>query len=480
MLSKIETANPGSNINPFEETFVDELSQKRFRRFRYFDHIVIQDVETGRINVGKFIVSTTPAYRKTQRDLYEFKRSGEDYQLVLTLGKEMFIAVRKEELMKHETTNQNQNYIKCSDEKLPSSIDPIPPFNYGGMETQEKPIPEPSLKEIEDFLFIDYNKGYGAEEIRGTYTPIKVFQIIALWADKKHKLAILDLIWEINEKAIMDKLSAYDGTRHLTEQLKRENESLRKEKEELGEQNFILNNKIKALNIPFNQSEFPSVIWFRPDGKDYFQVRYDRVSGTSNALFVYPTLNAKDVKNELMKLLEKEGLVYHFPRKHLVANSNKGRVIEILNEITSDRHFIPISKERKKTFIDMKLQEIHQKPFTAQIEGLIYEYEIIQKHEELIPWKMIPDQIRYQKNEKRSDKGIDAIEITDKGEIKTIVQIKHHRGSYLRKEEIQGFLVRCQEPRYMECEKKLILHNCKLGPKLQMLIESSNIEIVNE
>lgn len=477
MSSKTEASNPGSNIDLFEETFVDELSQKRFRRFKYFDHIVIQDVETGRINVGKFIVSTTPAHRKTQRDLYEFKRSGEDYQLVLTLGKEMLIAMRKEELMKHEITNQNQNCIGCSDEKLPSSINPIPPFNYGGMETQEKPIPEPSLKEIEDFLFIDYNKGYGAEEIRGTYTPIKVFQIIALWADKKHKLAILDLIWEINEKAIMDKISAYDETRHLTDQLKRENESLRKEKEELGEQNLILNNKIKALNMPFNQSDFPSVIWFRPDGKDYFQVRYDRVGGTAKALYVFPIPNTKDVKLELMKRLEKEELIVHFPRKHLIDRSNMNRVIEILNEICSDQPFVPITKEEKKIFIDEKLQEIRRRPFNAQIEGMIYEYEIIQRHDELIPWKMIPDKIRYQKNEKHGDKGIDAIEISDKGEIITIVQIKHHRDSYLRKEEIQSFLTRCQESRYASIKKKLILHGCKLGLKLQTSIESLGIEI---
>lgn len=90
---------------------------------------------------------------------------------------------------------------------------------------------------------------------------------------------------------------------------------------------------------------------------------------------------------------------------------------------------------------------------------------------------MIPDKIRYQKNEKYGDKGIDAIEISDKGEIITIVQIKHHRDSYLRKEEIQSFLTRCQESRYASIKKKLILHGCKLGLKLQTSIESLGIEI---
>lgn len=477
MSSKIKDRAQGSNTSSWEETFIDGPSQKVFRRFKYFDHTVIQDVETGRINVSKFIVLTTPAKRKTDRDISEFKRSGEDYELVLNIGKEELISKRKSEMKNHEVHQRTKDSVDNEGEKPSDQKGQAPLFIYGEAEIQSKEPYEPSLREIENFLFIEYNKGYGREEVRGTYTPIKAFQIIALWADKKHKLAILDLIWQINEKAILDQVSAYDKVKALTDQLKEENDQLRRQNDELGNQNIRLNNKIKALNAPFNQSDFPSVIWFRPDKKGYFQVRYDRVGGSAKALYVFPIPNTKDVKVELMKRLEKEELIVHFPRKHLIDKSNMNRVIEILNEICSDRPFVPITKEEKKSFIDEKLQEIRRRPFNAQIEGVIYEYEIIQRHDELIPWKMIPDKIRYQKNEKHGDKGIDAIEISDKGEIITIVQIKHHRDSYLRKEEIQSFLTRCQESRYASIKKKLILHGCKLGPKLQTSIESLGVEI---
>ena len=477
MSSKTKNSVQGSNTSSCEETFIDGPSQKLFRRFKYFDHTVIQDVETGRINVSKFIILTTPAKRKTERDIHEFKRSGEDYEMVLSIGREMLISKKKAEMKNNEVHQGTYKFVYNIDEKHSDCTDDPSRFIFGEAGPYSKESFEPSLSEIENFLFIEYNKGYGREEARGTYTPIKAFQVIALWADKKHKLAILDLIWQINERAILDQVSAYDKVQALTDQLKEENNQLRQKNDELGNQNIILTNKIKALNMPFNQSEFPSVIWFRPDGKDHFQLRYDRVGGTSEALHVFPMPNAKDVKVELMKRLEKEGLIIHFPRKHLINKSNMNHVIEILNEICSVQQFIPITKEEKKTFIDEKLQEIRQRPFNAQIEGVMYEYEIILKHDELIPWKMIPDKIRYQKNEKHSDKGIDAIEISDKGEIITIVQIKHHRDSYLRKEEIQSFLTRCQESRYENAKKKLILHGCKLGLKLQTSIESLGIEI---
>lgn len=46
------------------------------------------------------------------------------------------------------------------------------------------------------FVFI---KGFG-REVHGTYVPFPVFQIIALWADKRHKMEVLKPLRTINDK----------------------------------------------------------------------------------------------------------------------------------------------------------------------------------------------------------------------------------------------------------------------------------------
>ena len=42
-------------ISSTDDIITDPTSGKQFKRYRYFDHIVIQDTETGLINAGKFI-----------------------------------------------------------------------------------------------------------------------------------------------------------------------------------------------------------------------------------------------------------------------------------------------------------------------------------------------------------------------------------------------------------------------------------------
>lgn len=94
----------------------------------------------------------------------------------------------------HEVHQGTEVSINDEGEKHSDQKGKASPFIFREAEPYSKEPYEPSLSEIENFLFIEYNKGYGREEARGTYTPVKVFQVIALWADKKHKLAILDLI----------------------------------------------------------------------------------------------------------------------------------------------------------------------------------------------------------------------------------------------------------------------------------------------
>lgn len=64
-----------------DNIFTDKKSGKQFRLFKYFDHEVIQDVETGWINAGRFVRDVGGSLGKDM-DLYDFK-TNEDYQLCI-------------------------------------------------------------------------------------------------------------------------------------------------------------------------------------------------------------------------------------------------------------------------------------------------------------------------------------------------------------------------------------------------------------
>ena len=116
--------------------FIDKTSGKEFRKIKYFDHDVIQDIETGWINAGKF-VRDVGRMNGINKKLSDFKAT-DDYKLCLE------IQSRKQ-------------------------------------------------KDASDDIFITYNEGYG-NDVKGSYTSFQTFQLIALWVDKRHKLDILDLI----------------------------------------------------------------------------------------------------------------------------------------------------------------------------------------------------------------------------------------------------------------------------------------------
>ena len=63
------------------DTFIDPTSKREFRRFNYFDHDVIQDVETGRINAGKFVLDISRANGK-EININQFRLIS-DYKLAL-------------------------------------------------------------------------------------------------------------------------------------------------------------------------------------------------------------------------------------------------------------------------------------------------------------------------------------------------------------------------------------------------------------
>ena len=71
----LQAENPRSKqklISPMDndDVFLDKKSGRQFRLFKYFDHEVIQDVETSWINAGKFVqdVSKSPSLSKRKEN----------------------------------------------------------------------------------------------------------------------------------------------------------------------------------------------------------------------------------------------------------------------------------------------------------------------------------------------------------------------------------------------------------------------------
>ena len=429
--------------------FIDPASGRSFRKFKYFDFEVIQDVETGWVNAGQFI-SKLEEGKEHPRDISHFKASGTFYQNALEIGRELILSGNED------------------------------PRKFGSSNAIEKPDFDiennDSIFTIEKALFVKCKKGYGFE-LHGTYVPFRIFQIIAIWIDKKHLAAVLVLLEKLNDKANLLNKSAYDVLNDEVDHLNKEIEELKSQCEELKERHEDDLKVIEDFNKPFNQQVTVPVIYALKENDEYFQLRIDRTGYGTNGIRKISMINAQDVKTYALKELERRHIIEHLNGKRLIKHSQMDEVFKLLQEIKDCDMIVLPSQEEKRKFINEKLENLKSKPFTSQNEGLIYEYEIIQKHQEMIPWKMLPLNLLNQLGEEVRDNGIDAVEFSSEKKIKTIYQIKHHRETYLRIDEVQSFITKSLEKKYKDVKKILIVHGCKLGKKLSDKITASGIEI---
>ena len=177
--------------------FTDPTSGREFRYYKYFDHTVVQDVVTGRINAGKFVMDLFKAGLIGKR-LHDFKHT-DDYQLAIE---------------------------SCKDEILKSR---------GMLEKSQTSTDSISYTEAVEFMYVEYAAGYG-NDVKGSYCIFEVFQLIALWADKKHKREILKLLKAINDTANATDTSAYDVLHKTIEDLEKQIETKDKKIETLESQ----------------------------------------------------------------------------------------------------------------------------------------------------------------------------------------------------------------------------------------------------
>ena len=66
-----------------EKTFTDRTSGHVFRRYKYFDFEVIQDIETGFINAGKFVRDIARLAGK-RREINDFRKTN-DFSIAIEI-----------------------------------------------------------------------------------------------------------------------------------------------------------------------------------------------------------------------------------------------------------------------------------------------------------------------------------------------------------------------------------------------------------
>ena len=422
------------------DVFLDKKSGKQFRLFKYFDHEVIQDVETGWINAGRFVRDVGGSLGKDM-DLYDFKRT-EDFQVCV----------------------EYMNQLNVRD------------------------IPDV----LNDEISYKLNKGIG-KQFHGSYVPFRVFQLIALWADKKHKLAILDLLEQINTHANLIHKSAYDVLNNINDQLKEENARLKQEiynledvvleqtldKEFLFFDNSKLQTQVKDLNSPINQSIQPSSIYASPVGENHFQLRFSRepiskLSKVKNLKHI-ELVNAKDVLEITRKEVKRSNETSKLNGKVVLPTSKLDQTFDLISSIKEGNIKLP-TQEEINSFIDRAISDLKLKHLTPQVKGKIFELEQL-KQGNYIPWSLLPRSVLGTNNEQSRDCGIDGLKFNENS-IEEIVQIKYHnKPSYLNSNEIKMFMNKCNQERYKNIKKKLILHGCKVGKKLVSELEAIGIKI---
>lgn len=398
---------PSELFSANKNLIYDKTSKKLFYKYRYFDHIVIQDTENGLINAGKFIIDVATSQGK-KTDIMDFKRT-DDYQLCM------------------EIQAKNKS-----------------PGNHGDQNNDG---------------FIVYHEGYG-NDVRGTYMPFKQFQLVALWVDKKHKLAVLDLLETINNKANALNTSAYDELKRLNDEMKQEIE--------------LMKSQIHDLTTPKNKL-IPSYLYAKQYG-NYFQLKYKQTNpeNIKSNIKQIELINARDVKIDFIYHANKLGLIQNIKSKNLCKLEDIDIVFEMLGKLKNNTFDIH-EYQNINDLIDAELTKLRSLPSTQQRKGKILELEYSRKNG-TIPWMFTSSTILNRYNEIHLDSGIDFVKI-DNENITTIGQVKMKNNTYIATSDIDTFLSKCKEDKFKDCNKELVLVNCKVSKKFKSKMSEYGINL---
>ena len=348
-------------------------------------------------------------------------------------------------------------------------------------------IPAPGLLYRIDVSGKDLANGYA--ELQGYYIHPDLFHDVCYWANKPYAVKVSRLMNLIHERNRLLNQTLEQTIHQLQEEiakLKEENSQLEDvvleqtlDKEFLSHDIHKLQAQVKDLNTPINQSIQPSSIYASPVGENHFQLRYSRepiseLSKVKNLKHI-EMVNAKDVLEITRKEVKKSNETSKLNGKVVLPTSKLDQTFNLISSIKQGSVKLP-TQEEINSFIDRAISDLKLKRLTPQVKGKIFELEQL-KQGNYIPWSLLPRSVLETNNEQSRDCGIDGLRFNENS-IEEIVQIKYHnKPSYLNFNEIKTFMNKCNQERYKNIRKKLILHGCKVGKKLVSELEAIGIKI---
>ena len=348
-------------------------------------------------------------------------------------------------------------------------------------------------KELTQFLMYQYVidgndlKAYGF--LQGYYLNPNIFHSACEWIDDIYAAKVAYLLNLINKRnRLLNQTLEQTIHQHEEEiaKLKQENSQLEDQlleqtldKEFLSYDVSKLQVQIHDLNTPINQSIQPSSIYASPVGQNHFQLRFSKetISDSSNIrnLKHIEMVNARDVLDLTRKELKKSNETSKLNGKVVLPTSKLNQTFDLIDEIKQGKIKLP-TQEEINSFIDRAISDLKLKRLTPQVKGKIFELEQL-KQGNYIPWRLLPKTILERANEQSRDCDIDGLKFNENS-IEELVQIKHHNKlSYLNFNEIKTFMNKCNQERYKNIKKTLILHGCKLGKNLKAKIHEAGIDV---
>ena len=292
--------------------------------------------------------------------------------------------------------------------------------------------------------------------------------MVALWADDKHLLEVLELLESINEVANMTEKSAYEVMNKTIEDLTTKLDATTKE-------NVSLKADIKKLTTPHNKL-FDSCLYARRYG-NYIHIKYRKEVIAKSAAIdkVIPMVNAADVLVDFKYYAKKLGLIQSIDSKWVAKYKDREKIYKMIEEI-KDNTFDIYAYTDTVELIDDEIAKLTVMKTTTQRTGKIVELEYC-KSNSFIPWEFIPTHVLNKYNCLRQDSGIDFVEVND-GIITTIGQVKYRSGSNITGNDILTFITKCEDSRFSNCKKKLILKGCNISKRLQKQLLDIEIKMI--
>ena len=258
-------------------------------------------------------------------------------------------------------------------------------------------------------------------------------------------------------------------------EMKEENAKLKAESEAKDEKIELLQSDIKKLTTP-HYKLFDSCLYARRYG-NYIHIKYRKEVIAKSAAIdkVIPMVNAADVLVDFKYYAKKLGLIQSIDSKWVAKYKDREKIYKMIEEI-KDNTFDIYAYTDTVELIDDEIAKLTVMKTTTQRTGKIVELEYC-KSNGFIPWEFIPTHILNKYNCLRQDSGIDFVEVKD-DVITTIGQVKYRSGGNITRNDIITFITKCEDSRFSNCKKKLILKGCNISKRLRKQLLDIEIEII--